>query len=124
MLFEPIAIVGQSCILPGALDPEELWKLVLAGQDMVSPVPEGYWRLDPAAILTSADGKTKDRTWSDRGGYVKGFAERFDASGFLLPAEEVKQLDVGMQWVLHGVRGRWPALGWPRRSRPLAPGPA
>src|SRR5215218_2402360 len=104
MLFEPIAVVGQSCILPGALDPGQLWELVLAGQDMVSSVPAGYWRLDPATILSTADGKSKDRTWSDRGGYVTGFAERFDATGFLLPPDEVKRLDVGTQWVLHGVR--------------------
>jgi len=34
MPFEPIAIVGQSCILPGALTPDELWDAVLAGADL------------------------------------------------------------------------------------------
>ncbi len=104
MSFEPIAVVGQSCILPGALDPAQLWELVLEGQDMVSAVPQGYWRLDPATILAPPGDKAKDRTWSDRGGYVRGFHERFDAAGFLLPPEEIRRLDVGMQWVLHGVR--------------------
>ena len=52
MSFEPIAVVGQPCILPGALDPAQLWELVLAGQDMVSSVPPGYWRLAPSTILS------------------------------------------------------------------------
>ena len=104
MLFEPIAVVGQSCILPGALDPAQLWDLVLAGQDMVASVPPGYWRLAPPTILSPPGDKAKDRTWSDRGGYVRGFNERFDATGFLLPPDEIRRLDVGMQWVLHGVR--------------------
>ena len=104
MHFQPIAIVGQSCILPGALDPGELWDAVLQSRDMVSPAPAGYWRLDPAAILTTANGKTQDRTWSDRGGYVRGFDERFDPTGFTLPASAITTLDPSFQWVLHGVR--------------------
>ena len=68
MRFEPIAIIGQSCVLPGALDPAELWDIVIHGQDMVLPVPDDYWRIDKARVLTDPDGKTQDRTWSDRGG--------------------------------------------------------
>ncbi len=104
MKFAPIAIVGQACILPGALDPAQLWELVLAGGDLVTSVPEGRWRLDPGSVLTTPGAKKPDRTWSDRGGYVRGFAERFDAEGFLLPAEEISRLDPATQWVLHGVR--------------------
>ena len=29
MSFAPIAIVGRGCVLPGALDPEQLWQAVL-----------------------------------------------------------------------------------------------
>ena len=35
--------------------------------------------------------KTQDRAWSDRGGYVRGFDERFDPTGFTLPAGEIKR---------------------------------
>ena len=34
--FEPIAIIGQSCTLPGALSPEVLWANVLAGRSSIS----------------------------------------------------------------------------------------
>jgi acyl transferase domain-containing protein len=39
MGFEPIAIVGQSCTLPGALTPQALWANVLAGQSSIASVP-------------------------------------------------------------------------------------
>ena len=45
MQFEPIAIIGHSCVLPGALDPAELWEIVLHGRDMVTLAPDGTpWR--------------------------------------------------------------------------------
>ena len=104
MRFEPIAIIGQSCVLPGALDPAELWDVVVQGRNVVSPAPDDYWRIDKARILTDPDSKIQDRAWSDSGGYVEGFAERFDPAGFTLPAEEIERLDPIFQWVLHGVR--------------------
>ena len=36
MTFEPIAIVGQACVLPGALTPFELWENIKAGKDLLS----------------------------------------------------------------------------------------
>ncbi len=58
----------------------------------------------------------QDRAWSDRGGYVRGFDERFDPTGFMLPAEEIKALDPVFQWTLHGVRE---ALRSARLAAPL-----
>lgn len=45
-----------------------------------------------------------DRTWTDRGGYVRGFDERFDPSGFGMPVKEVLGLDPLFQWTLHVAR--------------------
>jgi PfaB family protein len=104
MRFEPIAIIGQSCVLPGALDPTELWDVVVQARDMVAPAPDDLWRIDKALILTTPNAKTQDRAWSDHGGYVRGFDERFDPSGFTLPAAEIQTLDPVFRWTLHGVR--------------------
>jgi acyl transferase domain-containing protein len=104
MRFAPIAIIGQSCVLPGALDPAELWDVVMRGGDMVAPAPADAWRIDKARILADPGAKMQDRTWSDRGGYVRGFDDRFDPTGFLLPAAAIKALDPVFQWTLHGVR--------------------
>ncbi|MEM7587671.1 MAG: beta-ketoacyl synthase N-terminal-like domain-containing protein, partial [Acidobacteriota bacterium] len=51
--------------------------------------------------MTEGKDRIADRTWCDRGGYVRGFDERFDPAGFQLPATEIRQLDPLFQWVLH-----------------------
>lgn len=101
--FEPIAIVGRACVLPGALCPEELWELVLAGKDVLCSAPAGRWRIAPEQVLAS-DSSCADRSWTDRGGYVKGFEQRFEASGFAIPEQDVTTLDPLFQWVLHSAR--------------------
>ena len=103
-MFPPIALVGQACVLPGALDPDELWSAVLAGRDLLSTVPPGRWRIDPARILTGRGQDAPERARSDRGGYVTGFEAVFDPEGFALPAEHVLALDPLFQWVLHAGR--------------------
>ena len=45
-----------------------------------------------------------DRTWTNRGGYVRGFDEHFDPSGFGLPVKEILGLDPLFQWTLHVAR--------------------
>ncbi|MCU0753542.1 MAG: 1-acyl-sn-glycerol-3-phosphate acyltransferase [Xanthomonadales bacterium] len=99
--FEPIAIVGQSCTLPGALDPQTLWANVLAGRSSLSRVPADRWGLPPDSVMGSVDASA-DRTWSDVGGYVSGF--RFDATGTAVPADTLRALDPLFQLTLQGVR--------------------
>ncbi|MCB9117196.1 MAG: beta-ketoacyl synthase [Caldilineaceae bacterium] len=113
MRFEPIAIVGQSCVLPGALDPADLWDLVMQGRSMVAPAPDDAWRIDKARVLSAPGAYTQDRAWSDHGGYVRDFAERFDPTGFLLPADEILALDPLFQWTLYGVREALRSAGLP-----------
>ena len=109
--FAPIAIVGQGCVLPGALDPQQLWNSVLEGRDVLGDPPESYWGLDPDAISTSPDGDTMDRTWSRRGGYVRGFDDHFDPTGFLLDADFVRGLDPLFRWTLEAARQAWQDFG-------------
>jgi acyl transferase domain-containing protein/3-hydroxymyristoyl/3-hydroxydecanoyl-(acyl carrier protein) dehydratase/1-acyl-sn-glycerol-3-phosphate acyltransferase len=102
-LFEPIAIIGRACVLPGALSPEELWELVVAGNDVLTTVPAGRWGMEAHDVLASG-ASCADRTWTDRGGYVHGFEQRFDPRGFAVAAEEVERLDPLFQWLLHTAR--------------------
>ncbi len=101
MTFEPIAIVGQSCVLPGALSPGELWEKIRDGEDLITSTPAGYWRVDPESVMTRDVKDAEDRTWTDRGGYVHGFDSVFDAEGFALSAETIGELDPLYQWVMH-----------------------
>ena len=95
--FEPIAIVGTSCILPGALSPRELWQNVLDGRDLLTDPPPGHWGLDPHSLLTPKG----DRVASIAGGYVRGFESKFNPAEF---DEDTTELDALFQWVLWGAR--------------------
>ncbi|MBU0991237.1 MAG: 1-acyl-sn-glycerol-3-phosphate acyltransferase [Proteobacteria bacterium] len=104
MQFEPIAIIGCSCVFPGALTPEELWEQIKNGRDLLSIVPENYWRTDPRLVMADSSKNAFDLTWTDRGGYVKGFESVFRPDGFAIPAAEVQRLDPLIHWILHTAR--------------------
>ena len=71
MAFEPIAIVGRSCLLPGALNPEAFAEAVLAGRDLISEAPADRWGVPDRLALTDDPSASDDRAWTKRGGYVK-----------------------------------------------------
>jgi 3-oxoacyl-(acyl-carrier-protein) synthase/3-hydroxymyristoyl/3-hydroxydecanoyl-(acyl carrier protein) dehydratase len=104
MSFAPIAIVGQGCVLPEALSPDELWHLVRQAQVVIGPAPAGRWDIDPALVLATNTKDTRDRTLHDRGGYVQGFDKVFDPHGFAVSAEQIAPLDPLFHWVLHAGR--------------------
>ncbi|WP_422746618.1 beta-ketoacyl synthase N-terminal-like domain-containing protein [Mycobacterium sp. WMMD1722] len=67
--FDPIAIVGRSCLLPGARTPEALFDATLAGRCLITPTPADHWRgIDPATLLASAAAGL--RVSSATGGYL------------------------------------------------------
>ncbi|MET8569202.1 beta-ketoacyl synthase N-terminal-like domain-containing protein [Streptomyces sp. NPDC004783] len=115
MSFEPIAVVGRGCVLPGALDPDTFWENIAAGRSSLSPAPEGRWRL-PRERAMGRVGDHLDRTWTDVGGYVRDFESVFDPSGFRIPPEDIVSLDPLFHWVLYGVRQ---ALAEAGREGPL-----
>jgi 3-oxoacyl-(acyl-carrier-protein) synthase/3-hydroxymyristoyl/3-hydroxydecanoyl-(acyl carrier protein) dehydratase/1-acyl-sn-glycerol-3-phosphate acyltransferase len=97
----PIAIVGQACVLPGALGPDQLWNLVLEGRSPLARAPEGRWGIERALMLAAPGQPTTDRAACDVGGYVEGFERVFDPTGFALPDQEIAGLDPLFHWVLH-----------------------
>jgi 3-oxoacyl-(acyl-carrier-protein) synthase/3-hydroxymyristoyl/3-hydroxydecanoyl-(acyl carrier protein) dehydratase/1-acyl-sn-glycerol-3-phosphate acyltransferase len=99
--FSPIAVVGRACVLPGALNPAELWDAVVSGKDLLSAAPEGLWRVPKDAVLCEPDSDSTDRAWTDRGGYVRGFEQIWDPAGFGLPATELNGLDPLFRYALH-----------------------
>lgn len=104
MLFEPIAIISQACLFPGANNPEELWRLSCDKKDSFS-LPDGKnWLIDPQFLLNTSAEYNSDRCSTIRGGYIKGFEQLFDPQGFKLPAESINSLDPMFHWVLHVAR--------------------
>ncbi|MGB0589602.1 MAG: beta-ketoacyl synthase N-terminal-like domain-containing protein [Myxococcota bacterium] len=99
--FEPIAIVGQGCALPGALTPEALWQSVATGRDLLSTSPDGAWRVGHDLVLCAPDGDATDKAWSARGGYVAGFEEAFDPERYALAPERLAGADTLVRWSLY-----------------------
>lgn len=111
MPFEPIAIVGQSCVLPGALTPGELWDQLVAGKNLLSDAPAGYWRTDHRRVEAPHKKDAKDICWTRRGGYVRGFGSVFEPMGFAIPAEEILQYGTNVHWLLHTARQAFTEAG-------------
>ncbi|MEV8397671.1 beta-ketoacyl synthase N-terminal-like domain-containing protein [Streptomyces niveus] len=104
MEFEPIAVVGRGCVLPDALDPDTFWDNIAAGRTSLSAAPdEDRWRLPRRWAMGTVDDHL-DRTWTDVGGYVRGFESVFDPGGFRIAPERILSLDPLFHWVMYGVR--------------------
>ncbi|MDY6935445.1 MAG: beta-ketoacyl synthase N-terminal-like domain-containing protein [Spirochaetota bacterium] len=116
MYFEPIAIIGQSCVLPGALNPQELWDILAKGQDVLAKVPDGYWRTDTELVFAQSYKDSEDRTWTDRGGYVRDFDSVFDPEGFAISKDEILLFDPLVHWIFHTGREALKDSGYPSAS--------
>src|SRR5689334_23065984 len=98
--FAPIAIVGQSALLPGAPDPKTLADNVFQSRDAVTEARDGRFGVPHASVMGSVKA-WHDRMWSTAGGYVDGFEQQWDPSGFQIPAAELEGLDPLVLWLLH-----------------------
>ncbi len=88
----PIAVVGVSALFPGSLNAEGFWRDILAGNDLIGPVPATHWLTED---YYDADPKAPDKTYANRGGFLKDID--FDALGWgvppsIIPATDTSQL--------------------------------
>ena len=88
---EPLVIVGMGCRLPGGVEaPEDLWRLLLDGADVISEIPaDRGW---DAAELYDPDPDKAGRTYSVRGGFLADPAG-FDAGFFGISPREAQAMD-------------------------------
>jgi len=99
MKFEPIAIIGRGCILPGCQHYKELWQTIEKGHIHINGPSGGSWRINLSRILGDFDGDNRpDTAWSDRGGYIHDFERLFDPYCSLLDGSLLSQLDPLVQW--------------------------
>lgn len=87
---EPIAVVSAGCRLPGEVDsPEDFWELLSTGSDAISGFPtDRGWPTD----IHSGDPEEHGRTYTDRGGFLRGAAE-FDPEAFGISPREATAMD-------------------------------
>ncbi|WP_424887273.1 beta-ketoacyl synthase N-terminal-like domain-containing protein [Streptomyces sp. XH2] len=112
--FEPVAVVGRGCVLPDALGPQQFWQNVTTGRVSLGPAPPDRW--DPSSgagtPAPSAHAVTPSAV-STTGGFVRGFADAFDPTGYALAPEEILRLDPLFHWVLHAGRQALTEAGHP-----------
>ncbi|WP_407288805.1 polyketide synthase [Streptomyces sp. BP-8] len=88
--YQPIAIVGAACRLPGDIgDLGELWRALETGRDLVGAAPAE--RFDPTRFIDTSMPRT-GKSYTAAGGFLSDIAS-FDAAYFGISPREATQLD-------------------------------
>lgn len=96
--MKKIAIVGMSCLFPGASTPGEYWDNLITLKNCRTLATEKRMGVDPMDYYSPEKG-TADRFYCARGGYIKDFSP--DLHALEIPGVDLKTLDPLHQWSLY-----------------------
>ena len=108
----PIAIVGMSCLFPGASGLREYWANVRDGFDAITEVPASHWSVGD---YFNADPKAPDMTYGRRGGFLD--AVDFDPMGFGISPRDLEATDSTQLLGMHVAREALRDAGYGADSR-------
>jgi fengycin family lipopeptide synthetase B len=86
---EKVAIVGISCMFPGAEDHNAFWSNLINGMDAVSEIPVQRWRWEDHYGNTFGSANKMNSKW---GAFIDG-VEHFDHAFFNIPENEALYMD-------------------------------
>jgi len=86
---EPIAVIGLSCRLPGALSHAAFWQMLCKGVDAITEVPRDRW---DARALFDRDLRVPGKMNTRWGGFIDQ-VDRFDPQFFGISPREAMQMD-------------------------------
>ena len=113
--MDRIAIIGLSCLFPGARTPAEFWRNLLEQKDSRTRATEARMGIPVESCFDPRKG-SPDKFYCMHGGYIHDF--EMDPSGFGIPAERIQGLDEVFQWSLHVAREALRDSGyWGRTDR-------
>ncbi|HEX3323620.1 MAG TPA: type I polyketide synthase, partial [Solirubrobacterales bacterium] len=95
-----IAVVGLSCRLPGAPDPEAFWRLLASGEDAIGGMPAERWEM---AGRSFEEGLSAEDSGARFGAFLDQ-VDRFDPAFFDISPREAAAMDPQQRLVLE--------LGW------------
>ncbi|MER6677258.1 beta-ketoacyl synthase N-terminal-like domain-containing protein [Streptomyces sp. NPDC000983] len=112
--FEPrpddIAVVGAGCRFPGGVrDLDGLWRVLIDGVDVITPVPADRWSDD----FHHPDRHNPGTTYSREGGFLDGI-DRFDADYFGVSPREARGMDPQQRLLLEVCSEAMEDAGLPR----------
>ena len=96
--MEKIAIIGLSCLFPGAETPQQYWQNLIEQKDVTSLATAEEMGVDPNIFYSSHKGQT-DKYYCTRGGYVRNF--QFAPTGYKIAPDILQKLDPLYQWSLY-----------------------
>jgi 3-oxoacyl-(acyl-carrier-protein) synthase/NADP-dependent 3-hydroxy acid dehydrogenase YdfG len=109
---EPIAVIGQHGVYPGAGNLRELWEKLQQGKDLVSLVPADRWDCE-ALYDPDPEQAAQGKIYCKWGGFLRD-VDRFDAGFFNIPPAEAAIIDPQERLFLQSVWSAFEDAGYTR----------
>jgi acyl transferase domain-containing protein/NAD(P)H-dependent flavin oxidoreductase YrpB (nitropropane dioxygenase family)/NADP-dependent 3-hydroxy acid dehydrogenase YdfG len=103
-----VAIVGMSCLLPGAKDVEAYWGNIITKVDAISEIPSERW---DSARYYDPDPAARDKIYSRWGGFLGDI--EFDPLAYGMPPKSLPYIESLQLLTLHAVRAALVDAGYP-----------